>query len=151
MEFVPIIAGVGLTAALVALAVIDLRTYRLPNVITLPLAGAGLLYAGFWQGAWVDSLIGMAVGYGAFVAVELLYKRVRGRAGLGRGDAKLLAAGGAWLGWAALPYVVLVGSGSAIVMLLLLRERMTDAAGRLAFGPFLALGIGAVWWGRLLA
>ena len=151
MEWPEIVAGVGLSAALLALAAIDARTLRLPNAITYPLVAAGIAWNGWWTGAWMPWVVGAALGYGVFVAVELLYARLRGRAGLGRGDAKLLAAGGAWCGWEGLPFIVLVGSASAIAMLLVFRERLEGEGGRVAFGPFLALGIGAVWWAGLLA
>lgn len=138
--------GAALFSALIALAVMDWCTYRLPNVITAPLIAAGLLFAHFGAQDLRSGVIGAALGYGVFVALELAYKSLRGRAGLGRGDAKLLAAGGAWCGWMGLSFIVLIASGSALLLLLLpsLRARaQTDK--KLPFGPFLALGIALVW------
>jgi prepilin signal peptidase PulO-like enzyme (type II secretory pathway) len=141
---------VVLSLALAVLAWVDWRTLRLPNAITLPLIGVGILYVGWWSGEIWASVIGAAVGYSVFVAIELLYRRVRGRAGLGRGDAKLLAAGGAWCGWSGLPFIVLVASGAALLAVFVLRERVEREAGRIAFGPFLAFGIGIIYWAQLL-
>ena len=151
MSWVWIVSGVGLSAVLVALAVVDLRTYRLPDMLTLPLALAGLIVNWWLTGQWLPFVAGLVVGYGAFVILEGVYRHARGREGLGRGDAKLLAAGGAWIGWAALPQAVLVASASAIAMLLLFRNRLMDLQGRVPFGPFLALGIGAVWGAQRFA
>jgi len=50
-----------------------------------------------------------------FVLIELTYRRLRGQDGLGRGDAKLLAAGGAWCGWSGLPLIVLISSALALI------------------------------------
>ena len=55
------------------------------------------------------SIIGAVIGYLVFFAIEIAYKKFRKIDGLGRGDAKLLAAGGAWCGWMGLPYIVLLG------------------------------------------
>ncbi|RJF80807.1 prepilin peptidase [Oleomonas cavernae] len=87
--------------ALLALAAIDLRCWRLPDVLTLPLGAAGLVFAELMlPGRLGEQLIGAVAGFGLIFAVDLVYQHWRGRIGLGRGDAKLLAAGGAWVGWA---------------------------------------------------
>lgn len=142
-----IAAGVLLLAALAALAIIDWRTYRLPDAITLPLIAAGLGAAFLLGEPVMLHLAGAAFGYLAFVAIELSYKRLRGRDGLGRGDAKLLAAGGAWCSVAALPVIVLIASFTALCCVLVLRlaGRNMDATSLLAFGPFLAFAIGLTW------
>ena len=90
--------GFVLLSVLAALAVIDFKTMILPNMLTFPLIFIGLLFA-YWQNALLAGVIGTAVGYAGLVALELAYKRLRGIDGIGRGDAKLLAAGGAWCGW----------------------------------------------------
>ena len=149
MEAVPIIAGLGLTGALAWLSYVDLRTMRLPNIVTLPLIVAGLIFTGWFRGAWVEGLVGAALGYGVFVLIEQAYLRLRGRHGLGRGDAKLAAVGGAWCGWMGLPFIVTMASLSAIVAVLLLRDRLVGEGGRVPFGPFLALGIASVFWAQL--
>jgi len=133
---------------LLALAVIDQRALLLPDALTLPLIAAGLAVA--WLGdraSLPDHLIGAAAGYLAFVLVELVYARLRGRAGLGRGDAKLLAAAGAWVSWSALPHVVLVAAISALLAVGVARlaGRSVTATSRVAFGPWLALGTWLVW------
>jgi leader peptidase (prepilin peptidase)/N-methyltransferase len=133
---------------LLALAAIDLRRYLLPDVLTLPLIPAGLAVAlAIDPGLLPDHAIGAAAGFLAFVAIGEGYRRLRGREGLGQGDAKLLAAAGAWLGWAALPSVVVIGAVAALA--LALAQAMAGAklrlTGRIAFGPHLALGFWLVW------
>ncbi len=140
-----------LAGLLVALSVIDLKTFRLPNVLTFTLIGTGLIegwirYEGLPEGIWggfTDRLIGAAVGYLVFVAVEKGFKHITGKDGMGRGDAKLLAGGGAWCGWMVLPYIVMIASFMGLIAALFPSFRK---AGRIPFGPFLALGIISVWF-----
>ena len=141
-------ASCGLGWALLTLTLIDLRCQRLPDFLTLPLLLAGLgVTAGAWPAALPDSVVGAVLGYTALAVVGWLYRRVRGRVGLGLGDAKLLAAGGAWLSWQALPEIVLLAAGLALataIGLHWLRRLPLSAATRVPFGPFLA---GAIWIG----
>ena len=136
------ISAVILLGLLIALSVIDLKTFRLPNVLTFSLIGSGLIQAWLVSGELQSKIIGAIAGYSIFVAVELVFKHIRGKDGLGRGDAKLLAGGGAWVGWAGLPFIVLIGSGMGLVAALFPSIRKT---GKVPFGPFLALGILIVW------
>jgi len=143
--FLAVLAGL-----LVALSIADLKTFRLPNVLTYTLIGTGLLQALIMFGRKMDNiwsglpnhLIGAVAGYLIFVIIEVTFKKVRGVDGLGRGDAKLLAGGGAWCGWMALPFIVFIGSFMGLVAALFPSIRKQ---GRIPFGPFLALGIISVW------
>src|SRR5262245_28011209 len=107
-------ASALLAGALIALSVIDLATFRLPDVITLPLILAGplLAWAAGWDGVWWR-VISAGVGFAALFAVGSGYLALRGRTGLGLGDAKLFAAAGAWLGMEMLPSVMLWACGVA--------------------------------------
>jgi leader peptidase (prepilin peptidase)/N-methyltransferase len=137
-----------LAAMLTALSAIDVHSHRLPDVLTLPLAALGLLasaatgVAPLW---W--SAASAALGFALLAGLAWGYRRVRGRPGLGLGDAKLLAAAGAWLGAGALPTVLLWATGSALVCVLLARLRgaVLTGASRLPFGPFLAFGTWLAW------
>jgi leader peptidase (prepilin peptidase) / N-methyltransferase len=132
---------------LLALGWIDLRRWILPDVLTLPLVLAGLLEAALLApAALLWRAIGAVLGYLSLAAVAFLYRRLRGRDGLGEGDAKLLAASGAWIGAAALPSVVLAASvGGLVGALLLAAKRRLGAQTALPFGPFLALATWLVW------
>ena len=111
--------------------------------MTLPLIVAGLAAAALFDpGAVVDRALAAAIGYLGLRALAAIYRVARGRDGLGGGDAKLLAAGGAWVGLAALPQVILAAALAALAgaaALTLSGARLT-AHSALPFGPFLALG-----------
>ena len=127
---------------LAAASWIDARRLILPDVLTLPLIAAGLALAWLQPPELATRAIGAMAGFAAFALIAELYRRLRGRDGLGLGDAKLLAGAGAWLGWEALPSVVLIGAVAGLVFALLKRP----AADRpIPFGPFLALGFWLVW------
>jgi leader peptidase (prepilin peptidase)/N-methyltransferase len=141
-------ATCGLGWTLLALAVIDVRALLLPDALTLPLIPAGLAVAtALDRAALAEHVAGAAAGYGAFVLIELGYARARGRAGLGRGDAKLLGAAGAWVSWSGLPAVVLIAALAALAAVAAARlaGRPAAASGPIPFGPWLALGIWLVW------
>lgn len=101
---------------------------------------------------WRAHAIGAVVGYCLLRGIAWGYHHWRGIDGLGLGDAKLLAAAGAWLGWEALPSVILIASLSALLVALGLHlaRRPLTLTSKLPFGPALALGFWCVWgWGPL--
>jgi leader peptidase (prepilin peptidase)/N-methyltransferase len=140
--------GCGLGWTLLALAWIDLEWLILPDTLTLPLLLGGL--AATWLAApeaLGDAALGAGLGWLVFAAVAAGYRALRGRDGLGGGDAKLLGAAGAWLGWQALPQVMLLAAVAALGVvgtLRLVRGRAFDGV-ELAFGPWLALATWLVW------
>jgi leader peptidase (prepilin peptidase) / N-methyltransferase len=133
---------------LLTLGWIDLRHWLLPDVLTLPLVLAGLAAAAVFDPAELTQrALGAALGYTSLVVVAALYRKLRGREGLGRGDAKLLAASGAWVGAAALPQVILLAALSALLTAAGLRLAgvRLGAHSALPFGPFLALATWVLW------
>ena len=150
-----VIASCVLGWTLLTLAAIDWRTGLLPDVLTLPLAlaGLGVAYA-IAPEMLLDHVIGAAAGFAVFAALAEFYRRLRGRHGLGLGDAKLLGAAGAWLGWNGLPTVVLYAAfiGLALVLARRVRGEALQAGDKLAFGPALAAATWLVWlYGPLVA
>lgn len=143
-----IAVSMPLAATLIALSIIDLRTMRLPDAITLPLIAVGplLAFALGWDGAlWrVGSA---AAGFLFLFAIAEGYRAWRGRVGLGLGDAKLFAAAGAWLGLEGLPSVMVWASCAALlgVLVAILLRQPVEATTRVPFGPFLAFGFWVVW------
>ena len=134
--------------ALLALAATDLKYFLLPDFLTLPLIPAGLLVAWiFTPSALLDNMIGAVAGYGFVVALRYLYWRLRRREGMGLGDAKLLAASGAWVSWSALPSVILLGAltGLAFALVGNMRGGTLSLTNRVPFGTFLCLGTWIVW------
>lgn len=126
--------------AVLTLALIDARIYMLPDLITLPLLWLGLLVntLGFFA-AIADAVLGAVAGYLSLWVIYWLFKLLRDKEGLGYGDFKLTAAIGAWLGWQALPSVVLVAALTALctAAVLVLAGRM-KVEQPMPFGPFLA-------------
>lgn len=140
-----------LTWGLLALALIDLDTQLLPDNITLPLLWLGLLFN--LSGTFVplpEAVLGAVCGYLLLWSVYWLFKLATGKEGMGYGDFKLLAALGAWLGWQALPIIILLSSlvGAAVgLALMALSGRGKDVP--LPFGPWLAAaGWLALLWGE---
>lgn len=148
---VQLAAGLVFGWALLALTFIDLDTQLLPDDITLPLLWAGLLVNAF--GTFIDprsAVLGAAGGYLILWSVYWAFRLIMKKEGMGYGDFKLLAAIGAWTGWQALPFVVVVSAalGAVIGSIgLWLAKRGADT--RIPFGPYLALGgIVGLLWGR---
>ncbi len=145
-----LLAALLLTWVLVALTFIDLDKMLLPDQLTLPLLWGGLLFnltGGFVLLA--DAVIGAMAGYLVLWSLYWAFKLLTGKEGMGYGDFKLLAALGAWLGWQALPIVLLLSSlvGAFIgIGLILLRNHHQNKP--IPFGPYLAIaGWIALLWG----
>lgn len=144
-----------LILALLYLAHIDWRTLRLPNVITIPLILLGIAFNAFSDLRFTNpssAFIGVFLGYGLLWALNTSYRLLKNRDGIGMGDAKLLAALGAWLGWSTLPSILLMASVTGmlggIILLKLRRHHLREA---FPFGPFLAIaGIIELLWPQLI-
>jgi leader peptidase (prepilin peptidase)/N-methyltransferase len=155
-KFGPTAAAAGamvFVAAMIALTFIDFDKQLLPDDITLPLLWAGLLFNAF--GVYTDlksAVLGAAAGYLILWSVYWLFKLATGKEGMGFGDFKLLAAIGAWTGWAMLPLTILLSSfvGAMVgIALMVLARHGRDVP--IPFGPYLAAaGVIALFWGRQL-
>ena len=144
------LAALVLTWALVALSVIDFDTQLLPDAITLPFLWLGLTLSLFPVFADMrNALIGAIAGYLSLWIVYQVFKLVTGKEGMGFGDFKLLALLGAWLGWQALPVVILLSSlVGAVVGVILITVPGRDRQTPIPFGPYLAAaGWIALLWG----
>jgi leader peptidase (prepilin peptidase)/N-methyltransferase len=144
-----------LILALVYLAYHDARTFRLPNYITLPLLVLGLILNSIDSAQLVrfsDALAGAILGYLFFWSLNFLYRLIKKQDAIGMGDAKLLAALGAWLGLSALPEIIFIAALSgSIGGLIWLRLQSQDHRAPFPFGPFLAFaGIIEMLWPHLL-
>lgn len=133
--------------ALLALAVLDSEHFWLPDVIVLPLLIVGLAAALAGPPLLIDRLIGAAAGFAVLTALAAAYRHSTGRTGLGGGDPKLLAAIGAWLGWQALPLVVLLAAllGLMLVGVDHLRGREVTRHSRVPLGTMLAAAAWPLW------
>lgn len=159
LGFSPDLGGVGwalLGWLLLTLAVLDKRHFWLPDALTLTLAFLGLTI-GLWATdvAMADRVIGAIAGYVALLAVAMGYRLTRGREGLGLGDAKLLGALGAWFGWQALPFILLLAASIGLLAVLaamaMAMGRAVNGAMRVPLGTFLAAAAVPGWWIARLA
>ena len=143
-------AAIALTWALVALSTIDFDHQLLPDNITLPALWAGLLLSVLGGPVSpADAVIGAAVGYLSLWLVFHGFRLITGKEGMGYGDFKLLAVFGAWLGWLALPLIILLSSvvgalvGGGLIASGALRRDQP-----MPFGPYIAAaGWIAMLWG----
>jgi leader peptidase (prepilin peptidase)/N-methyltransferase len=144
-----------LTWSLIALTMIDVDHQLLPDDITLPLLWLGLLFNTFGTFASLsNAVIGAMAGYLTLWSIYWLFKLLTGKEGMGYGDFKLLAALGAWMGWQALPLIVLLSSlvGAVCgIALMFIKRRGKDTP--IPFGPYLAMAgwITLLWGNKLMA
>lgn len=137
-----------LSAGLIGLSFIDAAERLLPDTITYPLLWLGLLantagtFTSLPMAVW-----GAAVGYLFLWFIFHIFRLITGKEGMGYGDFKLFAVGGAWLGWPLLPLILLLASLSgAIIGVTLIARGKQQRGSPIAFGPFLC---GAIWIGLL--
>ena len=133
---------------LLLVAMLDVEHHWLPDRLTLPLIPLGLAAA--WAGfgpPLIERLIGAAAGWAALFLIAWLYRRVRGREGMGGGDPKLLAGIGAWVGALHLPFILLGAGllGLAAVLLMRLRGEEVGPTSRLPLGALMAVAAWPVW------
>lgn len=132
-----------------AVVAVDYATMLLPRSLTYTLIAFGLAITWAQHPELLGHhAFGAAIGWASFRSVSLCYQLVRGRPGLGLGDAMLLAGAGAWVGPAALPGLVLMAAASGLVVAIGLRlvscaELRLDRP--VPFGPALALASWITW------
>ncbi len=142
------LAGAIFGWLLLTLAALDAKHNWLPDRLTALLALSGLM-AGFLlaPSTLSDRLIGGLAGFASLFIVAAIYKRLRGREGLGGGDPKMLAGIGCWLGWQALPLVILGGSlvGILVAISWRMRGKSVMAESILPLGSLMAIAAFPLW------
>jgi leader peptidase (prepilin peptidase)/N-methyltransferase len=133
---------------LLLIASLDLEQQWLPDRLTLPLLALGLIAA--WAGfgpPLAERAAGAAIGWAALAAIAFLYRRLRGREGMGGGDPKMFGAIGAWVGAWNLPAILLGAGllGLAAVLAMRLRGQQVSATTRLPLGTLMALAAWPAW------
>jgi leader peptidase (prepilin peptidase) / N-methyltransferase len=113
-------AELGLGLGLIAAAFIDLSHMYLPDALTLGGAALGLLSVPLRPDAsWKESLLGAVVGFAiVWLPFDVLHRLLRGKPGMGLGDAKLTMLAGAWFGWQGAVFTLVAGAAQATVTIL---------------------------------
>jgi leader peptidase (prepilin peptidase) / N-methyltransferase len=145
--------GAILAALALAIAATDWNALVIPNALNAAVAGCGLLDVAIEHRADLGAAASDAASRAAAVAALLygfaaLYRRLRGRPGLGLGDVKLAAAGAIWLDWPALSAAIELAALSGIALALAQRlrtGRKLDRFAKLPFGALLAPSIWLCW------
>ena len=122
---------------------IDFKSFILPNWITLPLMAIGLIFNALdIQNfcSWQESVLGLVIGYGFIRLVDFIYFQLRRQHGIGQGDAKLLGAIGAILGYQMVFPVLLIASILGLIFGLIMNRKAIEKMHQaIPFGPFLSL------------
>lgn len=127
---------------LLVLAVIDWETGHLPDTLTITGLWVGLLLSiQEYLVPPTDAILGAAIGYVSLWLVNAVYTYLRGQNGIGRGDFKLLAMLGAWLGAGSIPMILAIGAGVGVIWHgVNYRQANLHGQREIPFGPWLALG-----------
>jgi leader peptidase (prepilin peptidase) / N-methyltransferase len=152
--------GGGLASIMIVIAAVDRRRYIIPDTLTLAALAVGLVYASVnapdaIAAELVSALFrGVALASG-FLALRMVYRRVRRREGIGLGDVKLAGTAGVWVDWMTIPVVIEVAAAAALTSYLVSRfvrqpgeiKWRLRSSDRLPFGLFFAP---AIWLGWLI-
>jgi leader peptidase (prepilin peptidase)/N-methyltransferase len=149
------ILGAGLALLMAAIAAIDARHFVIPDEPNIAALALALIYAAIQDKDIAPAAIPLAVVRGAtlslaFLGLQITYRKLRKRDGLGLGDVKLAAVAGAWLSWQTIPIAVEIAALAALgtyVVHRYLSGRAFRPTSRLPFGLFFAP---AIWLGWLL-
>lgn len=137
--------GAALGWLMLAVAQSDARRFVVPDALTASAFALGLVDASLADGGGFQA---PALAAAVLYAVELVYRRLRGRAGLGLGDVKLAGVAGAWLGVALTPAAIELAALAALAAYFMRqarKRRALNGAARLPFATFLAPAIWLVW------
>ena len=152
------VAGAGLACLMIAIAAVDARRFIIPDELTAAALALGLADAAIRHPDGIGEALALAALRGAIVAASFfglwaLYRRLRGREGIGLGDVKLAGVAGAWLDWPSIPIAIEIAALAALAVCLvrwLALGRAINATTRLPFGAFLAPAIWIAWLGETM-
>jgi leader peptidase (prepilin peptidase)/N-methyltransferase len=126
------VANLIFALALVAVAFIDLEHMYVPDPVSMGGTVAGIATCSLRELGFFDAILGAVVGFlVVWLPFSLLYRWIRGRTGMGLGDAKLVMLAGAWFGWQGALFALLAGAVQgtlAAVVVLLTKGRIEEPA-----------------------
>jgi leader peptidase (prepilin peptidase)/N-methyltransferase len=142
-----LITDLYFTLTLVAIVFIDIEFRIIPDRFSIGNWIIALAAVFFWgQTPWVYNLLGGLFGFGVFFLMAWGYEKLKGVEGLGFGDVKMMGWLGTWLGLAYVPFVILIGSITGLIVgLIAMRTSKEGFKTAIPFGPFLALGAYTAW------
>jgi leader peptidase (prepilin peptidase)/N-methyltransferase len=150
---ISLLGALVLSFALIAVSLIDIRHFIIPDHIVLPMIWLGLLCNAFEMLVPLqEALFGAVAGYVTLWSIYWLHRILTGKEGMGYGDFKLAAMVGAWLGIDLVPvFLVLAFAGGALFGAGLIIAGRAKIASAISFGPILALaGWVSLYWGDTL-
>jgi len=141
-----------LASSLITVGFIDLEKKIIPNLITLPGVGLGLIFSLFSAHlSPKDSLLGAIFGGGILLLVGIFGKALFKKPAMGGGDVKLAAMIGAFLGWRQILLVLFLSFllGAVIGTTVELIKGTLSKGRQIPFGPYIALsGLVAVFFSK---
>jgi leader peptidase (prepilin peptidase) / N-methyltransferase len=152
------LAGAGLACLMIGIAAVDARRFIIPDEFSASAVVLGLVHAALefpdapGAAAATAALRGLITALALF-ALWAVYRRLRGREGIGLGDVKLAGVAGAWLDWPSIPFAFEIAALTALAACLVrwrVSGRSIRATTRLPFGLFLAPAIWIAWLGETL-
>ena len=144
-----------LSSALIIIAFIDLNEQIVPDVISLPGIGVGLILSFFVPYiSFINSASGVVVGGGIILIIALVGSMIFKKEAMGGGDIKLAAMIGAFLGWRYTIISLFLGFFlGALAGIFLILSKIKSREDMVPFGPFIALGslITLLWGEKILS
>jgi len=144
-----------LSSALIIIAFIDLNEQIVPDVISLPGIGVGLILSFFVPYlSFINSALGVVVGGGIILIIALVGSMIFKKEAMGGGDVKLAAMIGAFLGWRYTIISLFLGFFlGALAGIFLILSKIKSKEDMVPFGPFIALGslITLLWGEKIIA
>ena len=144
-----------LSSALIIIAFIDLNEQIVPDVISLPGIGVGLILSFFVPYlSFINSALGVVVGGGIILIIALVGSMIFKKEAMGGGDVKLAAMMGAFLGWRYTIISLFLGFFlGALAGIFLILSKIKSKEDMVPFGPFIALGslITLLWGEKIIA
>jgi len=144
-----------LSSALIIIAFIDLKEQIIPDIISLPGIGVGLILSFFVPYvSFINSALGVFVGGGTILVIGLAGSVIFKKEAMGGGDVKLAAMIGAFLGWRYIIISLFLGFFlGALAGIFLILSKIKSREDVVPFGPFIVLGsfITLLWGEKLIS
>jgi len=147
------VSGACLALIMLAIAVIDWRSFIIPNRLNAAAIALAIVHAAVLEPEALGWAVAMALLRGLAIALVFFlfrygYAKLRGRQGIGLGDIKLAFVAGAWLDWVMIPFAIELAAFAALATYLLRQlvlKHPISARARMPFGLFFAPAIWICW------